>query len=134
LSQQCPPEYRQKTEATTGNALIRETDFAFKQSFAFCPYSPEAVFRYVNFLLQFRVDDALIVAQTCLKTRSLQRPDYRSHRSSWRKSKQQWPIDAAQLKSKLQQMENEARKTRRISKTLKLGQRLFPNAANQPRH
>ena len=63
----CPPEFRQKSEATQ-NALIRETDFAFKQAFAFCPYSPEAVYRYVNFLLpQGRLDDALIVAQTCLK-------------------------------------------------------------------
>jgi thioredoxin-like negative regulator of GroEL len=63
----CPPEYRQKTEAAQ-NALIRETDFAFKQAFAFCPYSPEAVFRYVNFLLQLnRLDDALMVAETCLK-------------------------------------------------------------------
>jgi tetratricopeptide (TPR) repeat protein len=67
LSQSCPPEYRQKTEASQ-NALIRETDFAFKQSFAFCPYSPEAVYRYVNFLLPLgRLDDALLVAQTCLK-------------------------------------------------------------------
>ncbi|MGD0744187.1 MAG: DUF2723 domain-containing protein [Verrucomicrobiota bacterium] len=67
LSQQCPPEYRQKTEVGQ-QALIRETDFAFKQAFAFCPYSPEAVFRYINFLLQFNhLDDALIVAKTCLK-------------------------------------------------------------------
>ena len=41
-------------------------DFAFKQSFAFCPYSPEAVIRYVNFLVQFqRFDDAMMLAQTC---------------------------------------------------------------------
>ena len=67
LGQQCPPEYRQKTPAAQA-ALVRETDFAFKQSFAFCPYSPEAVFRYVNFLLQFgRFDDAIIVAETCKK-------------------------------------------------------------------
>ena len=67
LSPQCPAEFRQKSDATQ-KALIRETDFAFKQSFAFCPYSPEAVFRYVNFLLQFgRFDDALLVAQTCQK-------------------------------------------------------------------
>ena len=67
LSQQCPPEYRQKTEAGQ-LALMRETDFAFKQAFAFCPYSPEAVFRYVNFLLQYnRLDDALTVAKTYLK-------------------------------------------------------------------
>lgn len=67
LNPQCPPEFRQKSEATQ-KALIREADFAFKQSFAFCPYSPEAVFRYVNFLLQFgRFDDALLVAQACQK-------------------------------------------------------------------
>jgi tetratricopeptide (TPR) repeat protein len=67
LTPQCPPEYRQKTQASQ-QALIKETDFAFKQSFAFCPYSPEAVFRYVNFLLGFqRFDDALIVAKTCQK-------------------------------------------------------------------
>ncbi len=66
-SPQCPPEYRPKTQAEM-NSLVRETDFAFKQSFAFCPYSPEAVYRYVNFLLQLgRLDDALIVAQTCMK-------------------------------------------------------------------
>src|SRR5208283_1027184 len=58
LSPQCPDEYRQKTAAGT-QALVRETDFAFKQAFAFCPYSPEAVFHYViNFLLPMgRVDD-----------------------------------------------------------------------------
>jgi tetratricopeptide (TPR) repeat protein len=64
---QCPPEYRQKTPASQA-ALVRETDFAFKQAFAFCPYSPEAVYRYINFLLpQGRFDDALLVAQTCQK-------------------------------------------------------------------
>jgi len=67
LSPQCPEEYRQKTPAAT-ESLKRETEFAFKQSFAFCPYSPEAVFRYINFLLQYgRVDDALLIAQTCQK-------------------------------------------------------------------
>ena len=67
LGRECPPEYAPKNE-TERDALIKEADFAFKQAFAFCPYSPEAVFRYVNFLLQFnRMDDALIVAETCLK-------------------------------------------------------------------
>ena len=74
----CPPEYRQKTPASQ-QALIRETDFAFKQAFAFCPYSPEAVFRYVNFLLGLAqteeagghpekamhyFDDAILIAKT----------------------------------------------------------------------
>lgn len=67
LGQYCPPEYAPKNE-TERQALIKEADFAFKQAFAFCPYSPEAVYRYVNFLLQFnRLDDALIVAETCIK-------------------------------------------------------------------
>jgi tetratricopeptide (TPR) repeat protein len=77
----CPPEYHQKTTASQA-ALIRETDFAFKQAFAFCPYSPEAVFRYVNFLLGLAqteemnghpekaghyFDDAILVGETCQK-------------------------------------------------------------------
>ena len=49
MSPQCPPEYRQKSSASQ-EALVKETEFAFKQAFAFCPYSPEAVYRYVNFL------------------------------------------------------------------------------------
>jgi tetratricopeptide (TPR) repeat protein len=48
--------------------MIKEADFAFRQAFAFCPYSPEAVFRYVQLLLSLnRLDDALIIAETCLK-------------------------------------------------------------------
>ncbi|MEI9962258.1 MAG: hypothetical protein WDM76_14330 [Limisphaerales bacterium] len=67
LSPQCSPTYRPKNDVEH-QQLVREADFAFKQSFAFCPYSPEAVFRYVNLLLSLnRLDDALIVAQTCQK-------------------------------------------------------------------
>ncbi len=67
LSPQCPQEYRQKTAASQA-ALVREADFAFKQSFAFCPYSPEAVFRYINFLLSLgRFEDAIMIAETCQK-------------------------------------------------------------------
>jgi tetratricopeptide (TPR) repeat protein len=81
MSQQCPPEYRQKTPESQA-ALIRETEFSFKQAFAFCPYSPEAVYRYVNFLLQMAgteeqaghpdkairyFDDAILVGETCKK-------------------------------------------------------------------
>jgi len=77
----CPPGYCQKSPAAQA-ALIRETDFAFKQAFTFCPYSPEAVYRYVNFLLQLgqneemagrfdtalrHFDDAILVASTCKK-------------------------------------------------------------------
>ncbi len=48
--------------------MIREADFAFRQAFAFCPYSPEAVFRYAQLLAQVgRFDDALLVATTALR-------------------------------------------------------------------
>ena len=44
---------------------IREAEFAFKQAYAFCPYSPEAVFRYINLLISMgRVDDARLIART----------------------------------------------------------------------
>jgi hypothetical protein len=67
LGPTCPPEYRPKTSAEF-NSVLREADFAFKQAFLFCPYSPEAVFRYVSLLVQFnRIDDAILVAETCLK-------------------------------------------------------------------
>ena len=50
--------------------MLKEADFAFRQAFAFCPYSPEAVFRYVNLLISpemQRFDDALLIAKTCQK-------------------------------------------------------------------
>jgi hypothetical protein len=107
LGSSCPEEYRQKTEAGT-QALIRETDFSFKQAFAFCPYSPEAVIRYINFLLQYnRLNDALLVSQICLKfdpyndqIRGLvkQLGDFKSQSTV-----------RSQLETQLQRMENEAR-------------------------
>ena len=48
--------------------MARAADFAFRQAWALCPTSPEAVFRYINFLLkQKRSSDALLVASTCQK-------------------------------------------------------------------
>jgi hypothetical protein len=48
--------------------IRKEADFAFRQALALCPYSPEAVFRYVNLLLaEQRPADALRVAHTCQK-------------------------------------------------------------------
>ncbi len=48
--------------------VLKEAEFAFKQSFAFCPYSPEAVFRYINILVSLsRFDDALMLSRTSLK-------------------------------------------------------------------
>jgi hypothetical protein len=43
-------------------------DFAFRQAFALCPYSPEALYRYVNLLLsEGRAADALLLAETAKK-------------------------------------------------------------------
>jgi tetratricopeptide (TPR) repeat protein len=62
-----PPEYQPKSEAER-QALLMEADLAFRQAFALCPSSPEALFRYARLLLQSnRTDDALLVAQTGLK-------------------------------------------------------------------
>ncbi len=67
-----PPEYRPKTEAEV-RRFYKEADFTFKQAFAFCPYSPEALFRYVQLLVQPpapiapRIDDALLLARTAQK-------------------------------------------------------------------
>jgi tetratricopeptide (TPR) repeat protein len=54
--------------ATEQQAMLKEADFAYKQSFAFCPFSPEAVYRYIILLTSVgRMDDAIIVAETCVK-------------------------------------------------------------------
>lgn len=48
--------------------MIKEADFAYRQAFALCPYSPEAVYRYVILLVKLgRLDDALLVAKTCFE-------------------------------------------------------------------
>jgi hypothetical protein len=45
-----------------------EADLAFRQAVALCPSSPEAVFRYVSFLMEAkRQDDAVLIASACLK-------------------------------------------------------------------
>ena len=47
---------------------MQQADLAFREAFVLCPYSPEAVFRYVNFLLQFhRVEDARLVVQIAVR-------------------------------------------------------------------
>jgi tetratricopeptide (TPR) repeat protein len=61
-----PPQYL--AVGQNRDQVEREADFAFKQAFAFCPFSPEAVYRYVQLLVNMRrVDDALLVAQTAQK-------------------------------------------------------------------
>jgi hypothetical protein len=48
--------------------MTRAADFAYRQAFALCPYSPEAVYRYVDLLKgQKRISDAILVAETAAK-------------------------------------------------------------------
>ena len=62
-----PPQYLPRTEAER-QQIIREADFALRQSFAFCPYSPETLWRYVDLLINIgRSDDATLIADTCHK-------------------------------------------------------------------
>lgn len=65
---QAPPQYRPKNEQEF-QRILREAEFTFRQAFAFCPYSPEAVFRYVQLLTSMpgRLDDAVLIAKTCEK-------------------------------------------------------------------
>ena len=67
LNPQSATEYRPKSKAEY-QRLLNEADFAFRQAFALCPYSPEALFRYVQLLLQLnRMDDAVLITETFLK-------------------------------------------------------------------
>ncbi|MDB6126102.1 MAG: hypothetical protein JWQ71_5095 [Pedosphaera sp.] len=93
--------------------MLKEADFAFRQAFAFCPYSPEAVFRYVQLLAgQGRFDDALIVAKTCLRLDPYngqveglvkQLTDIKEHQAAAGSS----PTNAPQAQAALQQLEKD---------------------------
>jgi hypothetical protein len=56
------------TDASEKQRMADAADFAFRQAFALCPYSPEVVFRYIDFLMgQNRGADALLVVETAVK-------------------------------------------------------------------
>ena len=58
----------QSTPPDEKKQMVAAADFGFRQAYALCPYSPEAVFRYANLLVgEARPDDALRVAQTALR-------------------------------------------------------------------
>ena len=64
------------TGAPEKERMAREADFAFRQAWALCPDSTEAVFRYVALLMeQKRVVDALLVAETAAQMPSMQGQD-----------------------------------------------------------
>jgi hypothetical protein len=59
---------RNSPDAAARARALKEAEFAFKQTFAYCPYSLEAVFHLMELLLNAnRVDDALLVLKTCHK-------------------------------------------------------------------
>jgi len=48
--------------------MLKEADFAYRQAWALCPYSPEAVFRYSELLMsRQRKSDALLIAETAVR-------------------------------------------------------------------
>jgi tetratricopeptide (TPR) repeat protein len=50
------------------NRCLKEAEFAFKQAFAYCPYSPEAVYKYVTLLVNVgRAKEADLVVRTCMQ-------------------------------------------------------------------
>lgn len=63
LNQNNQAEYQKKS--VEYQRMLREAEFSFKQAYAFCPYSPEAIFRYINLLVSIgRIDDARLIAKT----------------------------------------------------------------------
>jgi hypothetical protein len=64
---------RHATDASEKQRMADAADFAFRQAFALCPYAPEVVFRYIDFLMgQNRGADALLVVETAAKMPSMQ--------------------------------------------------------------
>ena len=61
------------TGAAEKDRMAREADFAFRQAWALCPDSAEAVFRYVALLMgQKRGADALLVVETAAEMPAMQ--------------------------------------------------------------
>jgi hypothetical protein len=71
--------------------LEAEADYAFRQAFALCPTSREALFRSVNFfMMEGRVDDAIQLANTaCVLTPGDEQ--YESLQSQLQNYRQQMP-------------------------------------------
>jgi tetratricopeptide (TPR) repeat protein len=92
--------------------MLKEADFAYRQAFAFCPYSPEAVFRYSQLLVRTgRFDDALLVAVTGKKMDPYNQAidNLIKQITQWKASGAQVapPINAAQVEASKAQLEKE---------------------------
>jgi tetratricopeptide (TPR) repeat protein len=60
--------YMNEADPVLRERMYREADFAFRQALAYCPYSPEAVFRFTTLLInQSRYEEALLIAETALR-------------------------------------------------------------------
>lgn len=67
LGPDCPQHLRPRTTADQ-ERLLREAEFAFKQAYIFCPYSPETLSRYASLLVSVgRIDEAILLAETSKK-------------------------------------------------------------------
>jgi len=59
--------YQQTKDLALQSDLAKAADVAFRQAYGLCPYSPEALFRYVTLLASLnRFDDALLLSRTTL--------------------------------------------------------------------
>ena len=55
-------------DAAERDRMYRAADLAFRQAYACCPVSPEAIYRYVNLLLaRGRTDDAVLLVKTSVE-------------------------------------------------------------------
>jgi tetratricopeptide (TPR) repeat protein len=60
--------YLNEPDPVIRERMYREAHFALRQALAFCPYSPEAVFRLTNLLInQGNYEDALLISETALR-------------------------------------------------------------------
>lgn len=76
-------------DASDRERMAREADFAFRQAWALCPYLPEAVYRYVEYLVaQDRRTDALRVVSTAAQMPGLSGPDLEQFRALQEKLRQ----------------------------------------------
>lgn len=58
----------QAKDADERKRMYDAADLAFRQSYAICPYSPEAVYRYINLMLSHRrTDDAVLLMKTSVE-------------------------------------------------------------------
>ncbi|HEX9047096.1 MAG TPA: tetratricopeptide repeat protein [Verrucomicrobiae bacterium] len=49
------------------SCMYQAADFAFRQGYAICPQSPEAIYRYINLLISRKhLDEAILIAKTSL--------------------------------------------------------------------